>query len=134
MNARFDRRAQGRGGIGLARYEKTDRGQVVLRCVQIDARKLAREQLAGRLAKDAGSVARAAIGGARPAMHHGGGRLQGQYHDVVRGLTAEIREKPDTACVVFFERVRLCCESDGNAGVVRDGPTSLSKEVRGLRL
>ncbi|GAC1567833.1 MAG: hypothetical protein NVS2B3_08140 [Vulcanimicrobiaceae bacterium] len=102
--------------------------------MQIDERELAREQFPWRLTEDAGAIARATVGTARAAMHHGGRRLERQRHDVVRRGPAEVREKADTACVVLLERVRLGCERDWCAGVVRDNPTSLMEESDGLRL
>jgi len=58
-------------------------------------------------------------------MHHRSRGLQRERNDAVRRRTAEIRKEADATGIVFFERIRLGSKRDGNAGVVRDSPTSL---------
>ena len=104
MYAALDRGARGGGGIRFARQKEADRGEMIRRSVQIDVRELAREEPARRLAQNAGAVARAAVGRARAAMHHGARGLQSERHDAMRRRAAEVRDETDATGVVLFRQ------------------------------
>jgi hypothetical protein len=70
MHARFDRGTRGRRRIGLARQKEADRRQVARARVEVGAREFACQKFARGLAKDAGAVAGAPVGGTRPAVGH----------------------------------------------------------------
>ena len=107
MHATFDCGARGGRGIGFARQKEADRGEMVRRRLQIDAREFAQEQLARRLTEDARAVTRSAVGRARATMHHRTRGTECEANGLVSRRPAQVRDKADAAGVVFFRYTRL---------------------------